>query len=94
MRMKTMGEKDFDQLLRKHFPAWLSRVMRFESIGQVELAEDIGVAQQTVSAWLTGKQTPKIKFFKRVLRFFDVDAADFWSEIERLDSEEETVSAL
>lgn len=51
----------------------ISELMKEEKLTQVALAEKIGVKQNTISAWLSGKKEPSIRSLWLVADYFGVD---------------------
>lgn len=49
------------------------------NITQKKLAEEIGVARQTIHSIETGKFTPSVELALRIARFFDVKVDDIFS---------------
>lgn len=54
------------------FAERLRELMKTENLKQVDLAEKIGVKQNTISAWLLNKKEPCIKNLWLVADYFDV----------------------
>ena len=50
----------------------IKELMKEENLNQVRLAEKIGVKQNTISAWLSGKKEPSITSLRKLADFFDV----------------------
>lgn len=50
--------------------------LRASGISQVELAQRVGVSQQTVSKWLTAETQPRPKLLTTLARALDVDATE------------------
>lgn len=51
----------------------IRELMRENNLNQVQLAEKIGLKQNTISAWLLGKKEPCINSLWLLADFFDVD---------------------
>lgn len=51
----------------------IKELMRENNLNQVQLAEKIGLKQNTISAWLLGKKEPCITSLWLLADFFDVD---------------------
>ncbi len=51
----------------------IKELMKEESLTQVELANKIGLKQNTISAWLLGKKEPSIRSLWLVADYFNVD---------------------
>lgn len=50
----------------------IKELMKEENLNQVRLAEKIGVKQNTISAWLSGKKEPCITSLWKLADFFEV----------------------
>ncbi len=55
------------------FAERLKKLMLESSLTQVQLAKKIGGKQNTISAWLLGKNEPNITYLWKLADFFDVD---------------------
>lgn len=51
----------------------IKELMQEQSLNQVQLAERIGVRQNTISAWLLGKKEPCITSLWLLADYFNVD---------------------
>jgi len=51
----------------------LRELMKEKSLNQVKLAEEIGVKQNTISAWLSAKKEPSITSLWLLANYFSVD---------------------
>lgn len=51
----------------------IKELMKENNLNQVKLAENIGVKQNTISAWLLGKKQPNITSLWLLADYFDVD---------------------
>ena len=51
----------------------IRELMKEHDLNQVRLAEQVGVKQNTISAWLRGKKEPCITSLWLLADFFDVD---------------------
>ncbi len=51
----------------------IRELMKEENLTQVELANKIGLKQNTISAWLLGKKEPSIRSLWLVADYFNVD---------------------
>lgn len=51
----------------------IKELMEIEKINQTELAEKIGVKQNTVSSWVLNKKEPNITSLWLLADYFDVD---------------------
>ncbi len=51
----------------------IRELMNEHDLNQVRLAEQVGVKQNTISAWLRGKKEPCITSLWLLADFFDVD---------------------
>lgn len=51
----------------------IKELMKEQHLNQVQLAEKIGVKQNTISAWLLGKKEPCITSLWSLADFFDVE---------------------
>lgn len=51
----------------------IKELMKEENLTQVELANKIGLKQNTISAWLLGKKEPSIHSLWLVADYFNVD---------------------
>lgn len=51
----------------------IRELMKEHDLNQVRLAEQVGVKQNTLSAWLRGKKEPCITSLWLLADFFDVD---------------------
>lgn len=51
----------------------IKELMREQGLNQVKLAENIGLKQNTISAWLMGKKEPCITSLWLLADYFDVD---------------------
>lgn len=51
----------------------IKELMKEENLTQTKLAENIGVKQNTVSAWVLGKKEPNIKSLWALADYFQVD---------------------
>lgn len=51
----------------------LNDLMKEHHINQVQLAEQVGLKQNSISAWLLGKKEPRINSLWLLADFFDVD---------------------
>lgn len=55
------------------------RVLRiFRNLKQWELAEKLGIDQQSISDWETGKHDPSDYYRKRIAEALDVEPKDIW----------------
>lgn len=50
----------------------IRELMRIENLTQVALAERVGVKQNTISAWLSGKKEPCIRSLWLLADYFEV----------------------
>ena len=66
----------FDKSQEPHQRIRVLRVLR--NLTQAELAEKIGVDQQSVSDWEKGKHNPSDYYRKRIAESLDVDQKDIW----------------
>ena len=53
----------------------LNRLLREKNVTQGECARALGVAASTVSSWVSGGKTPRMKAIDKLCRYFDVDRA-------------------
>ena len=51
----------------------IAELMREEGLNQVNLAEKVGVKQNSISSWLSGKKEPSITSLWLLCNYFDVD---------------------
>ena len=51
----------------------IKELMNEQNLNQVQLAEKIGVKQNTISAWLLGKNEPSITSLWLLADYFNVD---------------------
>ena len=51
----------------------LRELMKEEGLNQVKLAEKVGVKQNTISNWLSGKKEPSITSLWLLADYFNVD---------------------
>ena len=63
------------------------------SLSQKQLAEQLGVSQQTVAKWESGNASPKPALIKRIAEYFDV-SADYLLGIKPKIDDREVISAL
>lgn len=61
---------------RTTFARNLKRLMYADDLSQKDLAEKIGVAPSTVSAWCNGDKLPRIETIQQLADLFDVDRSD------------------
>lgn len=54
------------------FPEKMKELRAREGISQAELASTLGVAQQTVASWETGKSSPNYATLTRIANYFRV----------------------
>jgi len=66
----------FDKSQEPHQRIRVLRVL--QNLTQAELAEKIGVDQQSVSDWETGKHDPSDYYRKRIAEALDVEPKDIW----------------
>ena len=52
--------------------ARIKGLMKEYGLNQVKLAEKVGVKQNTVSAWLSGKKEPSIRSLWLIADYFDI----------------------
>lgn len=78
----------------------IKELMQEQSLNQVQLAERIGVRQNTISAWLLGKKEPCITSLWLLADYFNVDIdylvwrKEYWNyEVKRSSSTNNTSSA-
>ncbi|MBR2622674.1 MAG: helix-turn-helix transcriptional regulator [Clostridia bacterium] len=62
---------DVEQIKEK-----LSNAIKYCGYTQMEIAEAIGVSQQTISCYLNKSKTPQIETLANLCRFLDLDAND------------------
>ena len=55
------------------FSERLKELMQEQSLNQVKLAENTGLKQNTISAWLLGKKEPCITSLWKLADYFNVD---------------------
>lgn len=55
------------------FPERLRELMHVHSVNQVQLAEQTGLKQNSISAWLLGKKEPRINALWILADYFEVD---------------------
>ena len=51
----------------------IRELMKEHNLNQVKLAQNVGVKQNTISAWLLGKKEPSITSLWLLADYFDVD---------------------
>lgn len=61
--MRTDGSREFEAALRDH------------GLTQDQAAQELGTTQQTVSDWIAGNSTPRLKSLLLIARRFGVDIA-------------------
>lgn len=54
------------------FKERLRELMKENALNQVKLAQNAGLKQNTISAWLAGKKEPSLTSLWRVADYFDV----------------------
>ncbi|MFI7296990.1 helix-turn-helix transcriptional regulator [Streptomyces sp. NPDC050121] len=55
------------------FGPWLARQLRRANMNQADLAEQVGLTRAAVSAWITGRATPREETMRAIAAVFDVD---------------------
>ena len=63
------------------------------SLSQKQLAEQLGISQQTVAKWESGNASPKPALIKRIAEYFDV-SADYLLGIKPKIDDREVIAAL
>ncbi|MGN0115638.1 MAG: helix-turn-helix transcriptional regulator [Acutalibacteraceae bacterium] len=63
------------------------------SLSQKQLAEQLGVSQQTVAKWESGNASPKPALIKRIAEYFDV-SADYLLGIKPKIDDNDVIAAL
>ena len=56
----------------KPFPKRLRKLLEEAKISQQKLADAVGVTQQAIGKWSSGKSEPDMSYFKRIAEFFGV----------------------
>lgn len=51
----------------------IRELMKENGLNQVQLAEKVGIKQNTISSWLNGKKEPSITSLWLLADYFDVD---------------------
>ncbi|MFJ3618505.1 helix-turn-helix transcriptional regulator [Streptomyces iakyrus] len=57
------------------FGPWLSRQLRLARLTQTQLAEAVDVTRAAVSAWITGRATPRAETIERIAQALNTDLA-------------------
>ncbi|WP_223189406.1 helix-turn-helix domain-containing protein [Streptomyces sp. TRM68416] len=57
--MRLQGENGWHVETGEEFGPWLSRQLKLAGKTQAELAEELGLTRAAVSAWITGRSTPR-----------------------------------
>ncbi|MFJ9346852.1 helix-turn-helix transcriptional regulator [Streptomyces sp. NPDC101237] len=57
------------------FGPWLARQLKLARMTQTQLAETVDVTRAAVSAWITGRATPRPETIERIARALDTDLA-------------------
>lgn len=52
------------------FGKWIKQQRKYYGMSQTELANDVGVCQNTISDWERGYQSPTLNVAERVIRSF------------------------
>lgn len=65
------------EIYRKYFGEKLEVALRQANISQAELGQSVGVNASAVSRWVTGRDTPTEKNFKRILKALKLEAEYF-----------------
>ncbi len=65
---------------KNFFGGQLRKIMFEKHITQKELADKMGIVQQMVSFWVTGRNVPTLASLKKLSSFFDVPVNYFMEE--------------
>jgi transcriptional regulator with XRE-family HTH domain len=64
------------------FGTWLGEQMSRRELRQVDLAQQLGVSQQTISHWTTG-HSPRVEAVRSIARAFGISSDDVLEMIEQ-----------
>jgi len=63
--------------LNDHIGQRIKELRKNSGLSQTELADEFGIATNTVSRWETGTYKPSVEDLERLSRFFEVSILDF-----------------
>lgn len=66
--------------LKDIFASNLERLRKQKNISMIELSEEIGVSQSTISDWENGKKMPRSGSIQKLADFFQVQKTELLSE--------------
>lgn len=83
-------------IFTQFFADTLTDILRIKGISQTQFAKDLGIKQNTVSQWASGKREPNFDMLMRICYYLDVTPNDILSYpraknlMERIDKLKET----
>lgn len=64
--------------MRSNLPAKLRAALERRSITARDLANITGFDESTVSLWLAGKRTPRVKNLEKIAKAIQAEMSEFW----------------
>lgn len=69
----------------EEFGTWLARQLRRKGLSQADLAVELGVSRAAVSAWVSGRATPRIDKMQAIEAFLGLEAGSTISQVDAPD---------
>lgn len=73
---EVFTQEEYGKIVAKN----LKRILYENDRTQADVARDLGLPKTTVSGWLTGKRTPRMKHIDMLCHYFNVSRADIMDE--------------
>lgn len=69
------------EITRENFAPWLRKKFAISGRTQVELADSVGVGQNSVSMWADGSRLPKVVARRKIFKFFGLTHEQGYYEV-------------
>ena len=79
---------------REIFKNNLISLMKAANVTQLDIVNNIGVKQQTVSAWVCGRGYPRAESLTKLCQFFGIRMSDLVADHEESNTEEDKILSL